>query len=191
VAGDGEGATKLTGASELIEWSATTAVAAMAGGEVSAVEYGEALLAQCAAHAGLNAFLALDADAVRAGATAADRLRASGAALGALHGLPVPIKDSVNTAGLATSGGTRSLKDFRPARDAGVVARLRAAGAHVLGKTSLHELSMGWTSNNLAFGAVRNPWDPSRIPGGSSGGTAAAVAARTGAAPWGLRKRIA
>ncbi len=162
----------------MIELSATRAVAAMRAGEISAETYAEALLAQCAAGDYLNAFITLEPDSVREAARAADRLRAGGGPLGTLHGLPVPIKDSVNTRDLPTTTGTSALRDFRPAADATAVARLRAAGASVLGKTNLHELSFGWTSNNLAFGAVRNPYDPSRIPGGSSGGTAAAVAAR-------------
>jgi mandelamide amidase len=94
------------------------------------------------------------------------------------------VKDSVNTREYPTTGGTPALRRFRPAKDAPVVASLRGAGALVLGKTNLHELSFGWTSNNQAFGAVRNPYDPERIPGGSSGGTAAAVAARL--APLGI-----
>ncbi len=162
----------------MIELSATQAVAAMRAGEISAEAYAEALLAQCAAGDYLNAFITLEPDSVREAALAADRLRAAGGVLGALHGLPIPIKDSVNTRDLPTTAGTLALRDFRPATDATAVARLRAAGANLLGKTNLHELSFGWTSNNLAFGAVRNPYDPSRIPGGSSGGTAAAVAAR-------------
>ena len=163
---------------EMIEMSAVEAVAAMRAGEVTAESYAEALLAQCAAGQRLNAFISLAPDRVRAAARAADRLRARGGPLGPLHGLPIPVKDSVNTKDLPTTAGTRALKDFRPAADAPAVARLRAAGASVLGKTNLHELSFGWTSNNLAFGAVRNPYDPLRIPGGSTGGTAAAVAAR-------------
>jgi len=91
--------------------------------------------------------------------------------------LPVPVKDSVNTKDYPTTGGTPALRYFRPGEDASVVKTLRAAGAIILGKTNLHELSSGLTSNNLAFGAVHNPYDPTRIPGGSSGGTAAAVAA--------------
>ncbi len=125
-----------------------------------------------------NAFITLEPDGVREAARAADRLRAAGGALGPLHGLPIPIKDSVNTRDLRTTAGTPALRNFRPSADAPAVARLRAAGAIVLGKTNLHELSFGWTSNNLAFGAVHNPYDLRRIPGGSSGGTAAAVAAR-------------
>ena len=81
-------------------------------------------------------------------------------------------------AGYPTTGGTRALRNYVPTEDAELVRRLKAAGAIVLGKTSIHELSWGWTSNNLAFGAVRNPYDRDRIPGGSSGGTAAAIAAR-------------
>lgn len=162
----------------MIELSASAAVAAMQAGDISAVDYAEALLARCAAGAALNAFITLDPAAVRAAAQAADAHRAAGGVLGLLHGLPIPVKDSVNTAGIQTTAGTRALRGWIPARDATTVARLKAAGAIVLGKTNIHELSFGWTSNNLEFGAVRNPYDPSRIPGGSSGGTAAAVAAR-------------
>jgi Asp-tRNA(Asn)/Glu-tRNA(Gln) amidotransferase A subunit family amidase len=162
----------------MIEMSAVAAVAAMRSGAMTAVEYAEALLARCADGAGLNAFITLDANAVRAAARAADAHRAAGGALGLLHGLPVPVKDSVNTAGIETTVGTRALRGWVPARDATAVARLKAAGAIVLGKTNIHELSFGWTSNNREFGAVRNPYDVSRVPGGSSGGTAAAVAAR-------------
>ncbi len=162
----------------MIELSATAAVAAMRAGEMSALAYAEALLARCAAGAALNAFITLDPAAVRAAARAADTHRAAGGELGPLHGLPIPVKDSVNTAGIVTTVGTRALRGWIPARDATTVARLKAAGAIVLGKTNIHELSFGWTSSNLEFGAVRNPYDPARIPGGSSGGTAAAVAAR-------------
>lgn len=163
---------------DLIELSAVAAVSAMRTGALTAEDYATALLARCATGSGLNAFIALDPDAVLAAARRADNDRRAGAPLGAMHGLPVPIKDSINTADLATTAGTRALRQFRPKADAPAVAKLRAAGAIVLGKTNLHELSFGWTNNNLAFGAVRNPYDPSRIPGGSSGGTAAAVAAR-------------
>lgn len=169
---------------EMIVLSAGEAVAAMRSGQFTALAYAEALLARCAAGAELNAFITLDPDAVRAGAQAADARLQAGETPGPLHGLPIPVKDSINTADLPTTAGTTALRDFRPASDATVVARLRAAGAIVLGKTNLHELSLGWTSSNLAYGAVRNPWDPTRIPGGSSGDTAAAVAA--GMAPLGV-----
>jgi mandelamide amidase len=162
----------------MIELSATAAVAAMRAGDISALDYADALLARCAEGGVLNAFITIDPAAVRAAARAADAHRAAGGVLGPLHGLPIPVKDSVNTAGIATTVGTRALRGWIPARDATTVARLKAAGAIVLGKTNIHELSFGWTSSNLEFGAVRNPYDLSRIPGGSSGGTAAAVAAR-------------
>ncbi len=166
------------GQAGLLELNAVDAVAAMARGDISAEHYASTLLAQCEAGKSLNAFITFDSGKVLDAARAADRHRRSGAALGQLHGLPIPIKDSVNTADLPTTAGTPALRNFRPRQDAPIVKLLRDAGAIVLGKTNLHELSFGWTSNNHAFGAVRNPYDPSRIPGGSSGGTAAAVAAR-------------
>jgi Asp-tRNA(Asn)/Glu-tRNA(Gln) amidotransferase A subunit family amidase len=100
----------------------------------------------------------------------------SGADPAPLAGIPVVLKDIIDTADMPTTGGTPALKGHRPAADAPVVARLRAAGALVAGKANLHELSFGITSNNAAFGPVRNPFDPARTAGGSSGGSAAAVA---------------
>ena len=162
----------------LSELSATDAVRALREGDVSAEDYASALLARADSEKELNAFITLDPARVLEEARNADRRRASGASLGPLHGLPIPIKDSVNTKDFPTTGGTPALRDFRPKEDAPVVRTLLDAGALVMGKTNLHELSWGWTSNNLAFGAVRNPYDRTRIPGGSSGGTAVAVAAR-------------
>ncbi len=163
---------------ELVELSAVDAVAALARGNVTAERYAPALLAQCECGKALNAFITLEPERVLEAARAADRRRSSGAKLGPLHGLPIPVKDSVNTKDFPTTAGTPALRGFRPKEDAPIVRKLVDAGAIVLGKTNLHELSFGWTSNNLAFGAVHNPYDPSRIPGGSSGGTAVAVAAR-------------
>jgi indoleacetamide hydrolase len=160
-----------------LDLSAVDAVGAMRTGALTAERYAGALLERCARLKALNAFITLDPSLVLEQAREADRRRASGAPLGPLHGLPIPVKDSLNTAQYATSGGTPALRGFRPPADAPLVATLRSAGAIVLGKTNLHELSYGWTSNNLAFGAVHNPYDPTRIPGGSSGGTAAAIAA--------------
>ena len=168
----------------LIDLSASEAVEAMRVGNLAAEEYARALLARCEQAESLNAFRTLDPDKVLEAARAADQWRKSGATLGPLHGLPIPVKDSVNTRDYPTSGGTRALEHFVPADDAELVKRLKAAGAIVMGKTNVHELSFGWTSNNYAFGAVRNPYDPTRIPGGSSGGTAAAIAARM--APLGI-----
>jgi indoleacetamide hydrolase len=162
----------------LIEMTAGQAVEAMKKGDFTAEAYAQALIARCEAGAYLNAFISFEPDKVLEAARATDRRRKAGGPLGPLHGLPIPVKDSVNTADYPTTAGTRALKGFRPAADAAAVARLKGAGALVLGKTNLHELSLGWTSNNGAFGPVHNPYDPARIPGGSTGGTAAAVAAR-------------
>ena len=150
----------------------------MKRGDITAERYAAALLERCEAGKRLNAFITLDPPRVEAAAREADRRRASGETLGPLHGLPIPIKDSVNTKELPTTAGTPGLRTFRPKEDAPVVRALLQAGGIVLGKTNLHELSLGWTSSNHAFGPVRNPYDPTRIPGGSSGGTAAAIAAR-------------
>jgi Asp-tRNA(Asn)/Glu-tRNA(Gln) amidotransferase A subunit family amidase len=163
---------------QLLDLSATEAVARISRGELKAETYASALLARCEALASLNAFITLEPQKVLDAARACDRRRKAGAPLPPLFGLPIPVKDSVNTAEYPTTAGTPALRRFRPAEDAPVVKSLRAAGAIVLGKTNLHELSFGWTSNNLAFGAVHNPYDRRCIAGGSSGGTAAAVAAR-------------
>ncbi|HET7294230.1 MAG TPA: indoleacetamide hydrolase [Vicinamibacteria bacterium] len=166
------------GGGELVELTATEAVRALREGDVTAEDYASALLARCEAAKALNAFISLEPARVLEAARAADRRRASGVPLPPLHGLPIPIKDSINTRDLPTTGGTKALRNFHPREDAPLVRRLADAGGILMGKTNLHELSFGWTSNNAAFGAVRNPYDPTRIPGGSSGGTAAAVAAR-------------
>jgi mandelamide amidase len=165
-------------ATHLKDLSASEAVAAMRRRDLSAEEYAAALLDRCEQDRSLNAFITLEPERVLEAARAADRLAASGEDLGPFHGLPIPVKDSVNTKDYPTTGGTRALQRFYPAEDAELVRRLTDAGAIVMGKTNIHELSFGWTSNNLAFGAVRNPYDTSRIPGGSSGGSAVAVAAR-------------
>jgi len=164
--------------SALAELSARAAVQAMVRGEISAERYAAALLERCAAGRSLNAFITLEPGRVLEAARDCDRRLRAGQPPGLLHGLPVPIKDSINTGDYPTSSGTGALRNFRPRADAPIVQALTAAGAIVLGKTNLHELSFGWTSNNRAFGAVCNPYDPRRIAGGSSGGSAAAVAAR-------------
>jgi indoleacetamide hydrolase len=175
---DGSTRADATAVNELVNLSAVEAVAAMRRGDIATETYAQTLLGRAEQCKALNAFITLEPDSVLEAARGADRARTAGGSLGALHGLPIPVKDSVNTKDLPTTGGTRALRNFRPSADAPVIATLRNAGALVMGKTNIHELSFGWTSNNLAFGAVHNPYDPDRIPGGSSGGTAAAIAAR-------------
>jgi mandelamide amidase len=160
------------------------AAAALQRGDVTAAAYADALLARAALGSRLNAFIHHDPAQVRADAQAADQRRASGAALGPLHGVPLALKDNLDTAGMVTTAGTPALRGNRPARNAPVVQRLLDAGAVLFGKAGLHELAYGITSNNAGFGAVRNPYDDTRIPGGSSGGVGAAVGARM--APGGI-----
>src|SRR2546430_2152658 len=97
---------------------------------------------------------------------------------GPLHGIPISLKDNIYTAGIPTTAGSKILKDFVPPNDASVVAQLKNAGAVLLGKTNMHEFAYGVTSNNPHYGPVRNPWDLSRIPGGSSGGFPTAAVSR-------------
>jgi indoleacetamide hydrolase len=168
----------------LTELGAAEAAAAIRAGDVSGQALVEALLDRCARAAPLNAFISLDPDAVRAAARDADQRRRRGERLGALHGVPLVLKDNFDTADFPTTAGTPALAAHRPRRNGAVVQRLLDAGALILGKANMQELAFGPTSNNAAFGPVHNPYDRSRIPGGSSGGTGAAVAARL--APAGL-----
>jgi aspartyl-tRNA(Asn)/glutamyl-tRNA(Gln) amidotransferase subunit A len=124
----------------------------------------------------LNAYLLVTPDQALASARQAEREIARGQYRGALHGIPVCLKDNFWTHGIRTTAGSRILRDFVPGTDSAVAARLRKAGAVMLGKTNLHEFAYGVTSMNPHYGWVRNPWDEARISGGSSGGSAAAVA---------------
>src|SRR2546422_6085679 len=162
----------------LFELGARGAADAVRNGEQTAEALAEALLARCAAASPLNAFISLAADRLRAAARAADQRRRRGERLGPLHGVPLALKDNIDTADFPTTGGTPALAAHRPKRNAPIVQHLLDAGAIVLGKTNLQELAFGPTNNNAAFGPAHNPYDPTRIPGGSSGGSAAAVAAR-------------
>jgi len=130
-----------------------------------------------AANPKINAFITVVADAARSRAIALDGELARGVDRGPLHGIPVAHKDLMMTRGVRTTAGSKIFSDFVPSEDAEVVKKWSDAGAVMIGKTGLHELAYGITSNNPHFGAVRNPWDTERIPGGSSGGSAAAVAA--------------
>jgi aspartyl-tRNA(Asn)/glutamyl-tRNA(Gln) amidotransferase subunit A len=125
----------------------------------------------------LNTYIRLMPEQARAAAQAAELEILKGAYRGPLHGVPLGIKDLFDVAGVPNTMGSKILRDNVPATDATVVARLKQAGAIILGKQNLHEFAFGITSENPHYGVVRNPWDLNRVPGGSSGGTAAAVAA--------------
>src|SRR5258708_5132788 len=125
----------------------------------------------------LNAFITVTGEAALAEATARDQELTRGIDRGPLHGIPIAHKDLMRTKGVRTTAGSRIFADYVPQRDAAIVTKLREGGAVSLGKTGLHELAYGITSNNPHFGAIHNPWDLKRIPGGSSGGSSAAVAA--------------
>jgi mandelamide amidase len=172
--------TTAAGASVHEDLTATEVVAAVARGELTALAVVDAVLARADARADLGAVVALDRDGAREAAARIDADRAAGATLGPLAGLPLLVKENINTSTLPTTGGTPALRDVRPRADAAVLGPLRAAGAIVVGTATMHELAFGITTTNLAPGAViaRNPYDLARIPGGSSGGTAAAIAAR-------------
>ena len=164
--------------SALHEMSVTELAAALRTREVSSVELTEAFLARIALHQGeLNAFISVTAEGALAQAAAADkRLRTDGAP--PLTGVPIAHKDIFCTRDVKTTCGSRMLANFVSPYDATVVERLRAAGVVMLGKTNMDEFAMGSSNETSFFGPVRNPWDSSRVPGGSSGGSAAAVAAR-------------
>lgn len=154
----------------------------IASRDVSPVEVLDAHLATIArVNPKLNAIVTLTADAARASAQQAEAAVMRGEKLGALHGLPVVIKDITMTAGIRTTFGSPLFKDYVPSEDAEVVRRLKVAGAIVLGKTNTPEFAAGANTFNDVFGVTRNPWDPALSPAGSSGGSAVAVA--TGMAP--------
>lgn len=125
----------------------------------------------------LNAYITVTSDLALAQAKEAEEEIRAGRYRGPLHGIPVALKDLVATAGVLTTGGTAALSDWVPREDAFVWRRLREAGAVLLGKLGLHEMASGFTNLNPFYGVTRNPWDPSRITDGSSGGSGAAVAA--------------
>jgi aspartyl-tRNA(Asn)/glutamyl-tRNA(Gln) amidotransferase subunit A len=151
----------------------------VAGGEVTSVALTERALAVIAEHnPRLNAFITVTAEEALAQAHQADRERAAGRVRGPLHGIPISLKDLVDQAGVRTSAGSRVRRDHVATADAPVTARLKAAGAVLVGKTNLHEFAFGTTSEDSGFGPARHPVDDTRSPGGSSGGSGIAV--RTG-----------
>ncbi|MDP3821443.1 MAG: indoleacetamide hydrolase [Burkholderiales bacterium] len=165
---------------EQLALTSSQAIAAMRAGSLSAETYVTTLLARAEALNELNAFITLNKAGALTAARAIDAMRTSGTPLPALAGLPIVVKDNINTRDLPTSGGTLALRNVQPTANAPSLQKLIDAGAIVLGKTNMHELAFGITSTNLSSfaGPVKNPYDKTRIPGGSSGGTAAAIAAR-------------
>ncbi|MCH8072508.1 MAG: indole acetimide hydrolase, partial [Proteobacteria bacterium] len=156
----------------------------MRAGETSSARIVAELLRRAGEAQSLNAFITIDAEGALARAEELDQMRSQGEILGPLHGLPLVVKDNIHVAGLPNTAGTPGLREFTPAADNAVIAALLDAGALIIGKTNMHELAFGITSDNAAFGAVANPFDTTTFAGGSSGGTASAIAA--GVAPAGL-----
>ena len=161
----------------MIAATATGLLAQLNAGAVSAEEVALFYLDRAAKLERLNVYVYLDREAVLHQARAVDAKRRAGEPLGPLAGVPVAIKDVLCVAGEPTTCGSRMLKNFRPPYDATVIAKLKAADAVLFGKTNMDEFAMGSSTENSAYGPTHNPWDESRIPGGSSGGSAAAVAA--------------
>jgi aspartyl-tRNA(Asn)/glutamyl-tRNA(Gln) amidotransferase subunit A len=163
----------------LLDLTIDAAAARLRDRSLSSLELTQAVLAHVeATEPALHSFITVTPELALEQARAADRRLAAGEPLGVLDGVPVAIKDIINTKGVRTTAGSRILEHFVSPYDATVAARLRAAGAVFVGKTNCDEFAMGSSNENSAFGPARNPWDTRRVPGGSSGGSASAVAGR-------------
>lgn len=159
---------------------------ALASGTATPVDLLDACLERAAlTEAELHAYLTLDREGARVAAEASARRWAAGEQRGPLDGIPVALKDNMCSRGVETTCGSQMLSGYRPPYDATAVARLREAGATIIGKTNLDEFAMGSSTENSAFGPTRNPWDTDLVPGGSSGGSAAAVAVGSAFAAFG------
>ncbi|MEV4630239.1 Asp-tRNA(Asn)/Glu-tRNA(Gln) amidotransferase subunit GatA [Micromonospora sp. NPDC049523] len=164
--------------SDVTRMTATEVAALVAGGEASAVEVTQAHLDRIAEVDGrVHAFLHVDTEGALAAARDVDARRAAGVPLGPLAGVPVAVKDVLTTKGVPTTAGSKILENWRPPYDSTIVQRLRAAGTVPIGKTNMDEFAMGSSTEYSAYGPTNNPWDLGRIPGGSGGGSAAALAA--------------
>lgn len=155
----------------------TEAAQWLAEGHGTSVELTRACLAAAKKNPELNVFITLAEDTALAAAAASDARRAAGKAASVLDGIPYVVKDSYCTAGIRTTAGSKMLDDFVPTYDAEVVTRLSAAGAVLLGKTNMDQFGHGGSTENSGYGPSKNPWDTTRVPGGSSGGSAVALAA--------------
>ncbi len=165
--------------SDVLELTLSQAARLVRERKLSPVELVEASLARIRQHDGvLKSFITVFEEQAMQVARAAELLSGAGHELGPLQGIPIALKDNVAVRGTRTTAGSKVLADWLPASDATVATRLRQAGAVFIGKTNMHEFAWGGTSANPHYGAVRNPWDPTRFPAGSSGGSAVAVAAR-------------
>ena len=164
-------------ATSLIHLTAVEVAGLVASGEASAAEVAAAHLDRInAVDDQLHAFLHVDNEGAIAAAESVDQRRLAGEPLGPLAGVPLALKDVFTTKGVPTTCGSRILEGWRPPYDATVTRRLRDAGVVVVGKTNMDEFAMGSSTENSAYGTSKNPWDVTRIPGGSSGGSSAAVA---------------
>jgi aspartyl-tRNA(Asn)/glutamyl-tRNA(Gln) amidotransferase subunit A len=162
---------------DLVELELHEAAHQVAVGEVSPVDLVQASLERAHAIEDTNAFISILDDALEVAEASAAMLRA-GYRIGPLHGVPIALKDNINMRGTLTTAGSAVLENNRSDHDATVVSKLRAAGAIVVGKTNMHEFAWGGTSANPNHGFVKNPWDMTRMPAGSSGGSGVAVASR-------------
>jgi len=166
-------------ADELTRLGLVEAAGKIRRGELSALELTQAYLDRIALLDGrLNSYLTVTAEPALEAARRADAGRASGSTVGSLGGLPLSLKDLFETAGVRTTAGSKFFATYIPETDAQVVTRLKVAGAALLGKTNMHEIALGLTTVNPHFGPCHNPWNSDHVPGGSSGGSAAALAAR-------------
>ncbi len=160
------------------DFTLVEAAAALKAGEQTSVALTEAVLTRASlTEAAVHAYLTIDRSGALAAAEAADRRISDGRSIGPLDGLPIALKDNMMTRGVETTASSKILAGYIPPYDGTVVARLREAGAVFVGKTNLDEFAMGSSTENSAFGPTRNPWNLDTVPGGSSGGSAAAVAA--------------